>query len=143
MESSSSASSRRTFLSMILGGLAAVFAAASAYPLWNFLKPKADDESGQQVTLKREELLYNDATFITYRGRPAVVLQTSPGQYVALSAVCTHLGCIIKWHADKGEFICPCHGGRFSTTGEVLGGPPPKALETFPVHIDGDQLIVG
>jgi len=143
MESTPTASSRRTFLSLILGGLGAAFAAASAYPLWRFLRPKVDDGSGQQVTLKREELLYNDATFITFRGRPAVVLQTSPGQYVALSAVCTHLGCIVKWQAEKGEFVCPCHGGRFSTQGEVLAGPPPKPLEILPIRIDGDQLIVG
>jgi nitrite reductase/ring-hydroxylating ferredoxin subunit len=50
---------------------------------------------------------------------------------VALSAVCTHLGCVVAWQDQAGEFLCPCHGGRFSADGQVLGGPPPKPLETL------------
>ncbi len=143
MEPSQTASSRRTFLSLILGGLGAVTAALAGYPLWRFLLPHSADDESASVTLKREDLLYETATFITYKGRPAVVLQTSPGQFVALSAVCTHLGCIVKWQPEKNEFLCPCHGGRFSPQGEVLGGPPPKPLEALPIKLDGDLLIIG
>jgi len=143
MDPSQTASSRRTFLSLILGGLGAAIAALAGYPLWRFLLPHSTGDENVSVILKREELLYDDATFITYKGRPAVVLQTAPGEFVALSAVCTHLGCIVKWQPDKKEFLCPCHGGRFSPQGKVLGGPPPKPLESLPVTIDGDQLIIG
>jgi len=143
MNASQSATSRRTFLSLILGGLGTAIAAASGYPIWRFLRPGNDSGEDQTVTIKREELLYDEATFITYKGRPAVVLQTNPGEFVALSAVCTHLGCIVKWQADEREFLCPCHGGRFSPQGEVLAGPPPSALEPLPVTLDGDVLVIG
>jgi len=143
MNSSQPAPSRRTFLSLTLGALGALLAGAASYPVWRFLRPGSGGQENQAVTLKREELLYDEATFITYQGRPAVVLQTAPGEFVALSAVCTHLGCIVKWQADKGEFLCPCHGGRFSSQGEVLGGPPPSPLETLPVNLDGDLLVIG
>ena len=143
MEPSQSASSRRNFLSLILGGVGAVIAGVTGYPLWRFLSPLSGEGDSDAVTLKREELLYEDAKFFTYKGRPAVALQTAPGEFVALSAVCTHLGCIVKWEADKGEFLCPCHGGRFSPSGEVLSGPPPKPLESLPVSLDGDLLVIG
>jgi len=143
MNPSQPAPTRRTFLSLTLGALGALFAGVASYPVWRFLRPENGSQENQTVTLKLEDLLYDEATFITYKGRPAVVLQTAPGKFVALSAVCTHLGCIIKWQADKGEFLCPCHGGRFSAQGEVLGGPPPSPLESFPVSLDGDLLIIG
>jgi cytochrome b6-f complex iron-sulfur subunit len=72
-----------------------------------------------------------------------VVLQSAPGEFVALSAVCTHLGCVVAWQEQAGEFLCPCHGGRFSAAGQVLGGPPPAPLETLAVELDGDQLKIG
>ena len=143
MDPSQTAASRRTFLSLILGMLGTAIAAAAGYPIWRFLLPQSGTGEKQTVTLKRDELGSGDATFITYQGRPAVVLQTAPGEFVALSAVCTHLGCIVKWEADAAEFLCPCHGGRFSPQGEVISGPPPSPLESLPVTLEGDLLIVG
>jgi cytochrome b6-f complex iron-sulfur subunit len=72
-----------------------------------------------------------------------VLLQPTAGEFLALSAVCTHLGCIVKWVADSEEFLCPCHGGRFSPAGQVLGGPPPKPLAVYGVSIEGDEILIG
>ena len=76
-------------------------------------------------------------------GHPAVVIQPSAGQFIALTAVCTHLGCIVKWEKDQEDFLCPCHGGRYSPEGKVLAGPPPKPLETYAVTVQGDTILVG
>ena len=134
---------RRTFLGILLGGIGVTLGAAGAWPIFRFLAPRTEAGAGAKVRIKRDEVKPGSAHFFSYQGRPAVLLQPQVGTYVALSAVCTHLGCIVKWVDEKGEFLCPCHGGRFSNDGQVLGGPPPKALETYVVNIEDADLVVG
>jgi Rieske Fe-S protein len=45
------------------------------------------------------------------------------------SAVCPHLGCIVRWNSLEGTWDCPCHGSRFGTDGSVLNGPALGGLE--------------
>jgi cytochrome b6-f complex iron-sulfur subunit len=59
----------------------------------------------------------------------------------ALSATCTHLGCIIKSH-EKG-FLCPCHGSQFDKRGRIISGPAPQDLPWLKVQLaPGNQIIV-
>ena len=134
---------RRTFLLIIAAGLGGLLAAAAGWPLLRFLAPVAGAGEGDLVTVPRGTVKAGAAHFFQYRGKPAVVLQPRAGEYLALSAVCTHLGCVVQWQESKGEFLCPCHGGRFAPTGAVLAGPPPRPLESLPVVVDGDQLRIG
>jgi len=134
---------RRKFLFTMLGGLGALIGAVSVWPVFRFLAPSASAGSGSKVTIPRSDVPQGKAHFFQYLGKPAVALQPSPGQFVALSAVCTHLGCVVAWKEQDNEFQCPCHGGRFSADGQVLGGPPPKPLEPLAVVLDGDQLKIG
>lgn len=142
-ETSETSQQRRTFLGILLGGVGATLGAAFAWPIFRFLSPREGGGEGALVRVPKKEIKVGGAHFFSFQGRPAVLLQPKAGDYIALSAVCTHLGCIVKWVDDKGEFLCPCHGGRFSTEGKVLGGPPPKPLETYTVKIDDTDLTVG
>ncbi len=134
---------RRKFLFTMLGGLGALIGAASAWPVFRFLAPSDTGGGSDQVSVPRADVAVGKAHFFQFRSKPAVILQPSPGDFIALSAVCTHLGCVVAWQEQAGEFLCPCHGGRFSAQGLVLGGPPPKPLESFVVELDGDQLKIG
>lgn len=134
---------RRTFLLLMIGAVSAALAALAAWPVWRFLAPSSEDGAAAKVPVPRASVEVGAAHFFNFRGRPAVLLQPTPGKFLAFSAVCTHLGCIVKWEQDKGEFLCPCHAGRFSAEGAVLGGPPPKPLESLPVALAGDQILVG
>ena len=61
----------------------------------------------------------------------------------ALSAVCTHLGCITRFQSDKNIIACPCHGSRFSLEGDVIGGPAPRPLRWLQMtQSDRGELVV-
>jgi cytochrome b6-f complex iron-sulfur subunit len=59
----------------------------------------------------------------------------------AVSAVCTHLGCIVAQSGDG--FACPCHGSRFAHNGRVTRGPAPSALPWYEMSLapDGQMLV--
>lgn len=61
-------------------------------------------------------------------GSKVAVHRTEAGEFVALSPVCTHMGCIVHWNTFEKSWDCPCHGSRFRATGEVLEGPALTAL---------------
>lgn len=134
---------RRFFLTILLAGVGSALAGATLWPVWRFLSPRSGAGAQETVTLSRSQVEMGQAHFFSFRGRPAVVLQPVAGTFAAFSAVCPHLGCIVKWLPEEGEFLCPCHAGRFSSEGNVLSGPPPKPLESLPVVLQADQVIIG
>lgn len=58
----------------------------------------------------------------------------------AISAVCTHLGCIVNWDETAQEFACPCHGSRFDNDGEATSGPARQSLARKIVVVKNDQV---
>lgn len=79
------------------------------------------------------------------RARETVFLVWDGDQTVhALSATCTHLGCQVRWDAQSTRFRCPCHGGVFDAQGNVVEGPPPRALDRVDARLDesGTSVLV-
>ena len=138
-----SASRRRFFLLSVLGGIGAALSVAIGWPVWRFLAPRAGAEVTEKTVIPRREVPVGGARYFNFRGRSAVLLQNSPGEFIALSAVCTHLGCIVQWQPGKDQFLCPCHGGLYSADGRVLAGPPPRPLEQLAVTVQDDQVLIG
>lgn len=134
---------RRKFLLTFLAGLGGAAAAAVGWPVYRFLAPKGADDSAAAVVIPESEVTEGQAKFFQYAGSTAVLVRKKGGGLVALSAVCTHLGCIVQWQKEKQDFLCPCHGGHFSPEGAVLSGPPPKPLAPIPFRVADGRITVG
>ncbi len=74
--------------------------------------------------------------------RPGIIVRKRDGSFIALSATCTHLGCIVQYRADLEHIWCACHNGHFDLSGKVLSGPPPSPLQEFKVKIIGNEIYV-
>lgn len=136
--------SRRRFLVTGLGLTGALAAAGLIAPIvrYAFPKVKAQVSPRLRVATKAQLTPLEQVVDFEYQETPCTLLQLEDGSYKALSRVCTHLGCIIKWQPKEARFFCPCHAGIFSPTGQVLGGPPPRPLPTLKVAVVGDEIWV-
>ncbi|MGE5250901.1 MAG: ubiquinol-cytochrome c reductase iron-sulfur subunit [Bacteroidota bacterium] len=72
----------------------------------------------------------------------AYVLTENGEDFVALSNICTHLGCRVRWIAADGKFYCPCHNGVFAKDGSVVSGPPPRPLDRFETKVEDGTLYI-
>jgi cytochrome b6-f complex iron-sulfur subunit len=72
-------------------------------------------------------------------GQNLFVLHDQNG-FAAMSAVCSHLGCIVA--AISEGFACPCHGSRFARNGKVTQGPAPSPLNWYEVSLAPDGQVV-
>ena len=70
------------------------------------------------------------------------VLTTNSRDFVAMSNICTHLGCRVRWIPDQEGFFCPCHNGVFTKDGSVVSGPPPRPLDRFESKVEDGVLFV-
>ncbi len=55
---------------------------------------------------------------------------------------CAHLGCPVRWFAQSGLFMCPCHGGVYYQDGSRASGPPERGLFEYPYKVEGGQLMI-
>lgn len=79
---------------------------------------------------------------VLFAGQPVWVLRLPHG-FVALSAICTHRGCIVNWDEKRSLLSCPCHGGLFDVSGNVVAGLPRWPLPRQRVEIVGDEVFIG
>ncbi|MGH9715566.1 MAG: ubiquinol-cytochrome c reductase iron-sulfur subunit [Candidatus Acidiferrales bacterium] len=91
------------------------------------------------------------ATFTNPFKRPwdGVTLQTAcwvrrmQGTAFEVFAInCAHLGCPVRWFAQSGLFMCPCHGGVYYADGSVAAGPPPRGLFKYPNKLQEGELLI-
>jgi glycine/D-amino acid oxidase-like deaminating enzyme/nitrite reductase/ring-hydroxylating ferredoxin subunit len=75
-----------------------------------------------------EELGPGEAAIMKIGGDNVAAFKDEQGRVHAVSAVCTHLGCIVGWNETDRTWDCPCHGSRFGLSGEVIHGPATQPL---------------
>lgn len=134
---------RRKFLGICLAGMTVSAAVAVGYPVYRYLAPLKKVNAAGKVVISEQEVPAGGAKFFEYAGSTAVLVRSQSGDLVALSAVCTHLGCIVQWEKEKQSFLCPCHAGHFTPEGAVISGPPPKPLARLPFVVASGIITVG
>ncbi len=131
---------RRDVLTRLGVGACAAAAAGSGLVTLDFLRPKVLFEP--PTTFRAGSPVdYPEGTVRFDRERKAYVVGAAGGVY-AMSAVCTHLGCITRHVADEGAIACPCHGSRFDLEGNVTHGPAPRPLPWLEVRLDEKGSLV-
>jgi len=148
---------RRGFLKIAIAGLNGLIALALAVPgLGYLLTPVFRKGSGAWIPLGPPERFHpGEPAKVTFKyisesgytqtqrtGFVWVVENESGEGVTVFSAVCSHTGCNVAWQADDGQFVCPCHGGRYDIKGAVVSGPPPRPLTKLPLKIENDELSI-
>lgn len=70
---------------------------------------------------------------------PVFIFAVADRRFIALSPICTHLGCTVEIQGDR--LVCPCHGSTYDREGRVLRGPAERALHRYPVTLTGDGVL--
>jgi len=87
------------------------------------------DRLRQSKSLGVENVPRGEGRVVVIDGQRAAVHRKDDGTVIKVSAVCTHMGCIVRWNNAERTWDCPCHGSRFTPEGLVLGGPAEAPLE--------------
>jgi cytochrome b6-f complex iron-sulfur subunit len=132
--------SRRDFFGRVGVAACAVAAAGSGVVTLDFLKPKVLFEPPTRFRAG-SPLDYPEGVVRFNKQQRAYVIG-APGGVYALSAVCTHLGCITRFLSDEKCIACPCHGSRFDLEGNVIHGPAPRPLQWLEMQVDATGTLL-
>lgn len=148
---------RRQFMNLLTFGTAGGVVAGALYPAVRYFIPPSSGGSGGGVTAK--DAVGNDVTASAFlaehnvgdrtlvqglKGDPTYLVVDGPDEIrgYGMSAVCTHLGCVVPWNASENKFMCPCHGSQYDETGKVVRGPAPLSLALAHVDVEDDKVSV-
>ena len=142
---SDSPPSRRRFLTWLSRAFLGLWALGGAATVGAYLKAP---EKGMRVAERLvrvgllEDIRIGEARLVRQGITPFYVVRLDASRVVAISAVCTHVRCILGFDRERGGLVCPCHDGRFDLAGNVLSGPPPTPLPTYAVSVRAGEVFV-
>lgn len=128
---------RRTFNLVLCGAAVELVACGSSAP--------SVTPAGNQVTLGFAQfpalMAAGGAVVVDVKDKfPIAVVRTGGATATALSATCTHAGCIVD--ASSSALHCPCHNADFDLTGAVLRGPTVIPLPVYAATVGSDAIVV-
>lgn len=80
-----------------------------------------------------DDLSINEGSVVNVNGKRAGGYKDENGVLHVVDTTCTHLGCEVNWNSGDRSWDCPCHGSRFSFTGEVMEGPAKIPLKKIDI----------
>jgi len=133
--------SRRQFFVKV--GMTSVVVAAAGTGVFAYqcLSPNVLYEPSPIVNAGKPDRYPPDS--VTLDPETGIYVVRDPDGYFALSAVCTHLGCLTAYKPELGIIACPCHGSKFNRDGVKIAGPAPKPLPRLRMWLNDDgELMV-
>ena len=133
--------SRRRLLGYAWIGAGAIVLGELIAGTFAFLWPKREKGKGENIFIGGKVNDFKVGGVIYFR-KERTFIQRDEGGFLALSAVCPHLHCVVNWNEMLRKFECPCHGAKFNQHGEVLEGPPPRPLDLYRLQIVEEKLVI-
>ncbi len=136
---------RRKFLSWLVNGFLSLWGVGFAWVVTAFVGAPHSPRSLTETVLKAgpvDDLQVGQAKLVRHGKDPIWVIRTGEETLIGLAGVCTHMRCILNWDGAEQILLCPCHDGSFDRNGNVLGGPPPRALKRHRVETQLGQIYV-
>jgi cytochrome b6-f complex iron-sulfur subunit len=136
---------RRAFLTWVGKAFLGLWALAAAGVVGSYLRLPDREKRIAEHTVRvglLEDLHIGEARLVRHGTTPFFVIRTDAARVIAVSAVCTHVRCILGFDRERRVLQCPCHDGRFDLAGNVLGGPPTRPLRTHEVAIRAGEVYV-
>jgi cytochrome b6-f complex iron-sulfur subunit len=133
--------SRRRLIGYAWIGAAAVVVGELIFGTLAFLWPRRRGPKVEAVFIAGKVTDFKVGEVTPFRKERAFILRTDGG-FLAISAICTHLHCIVNWNEVLKKFECPCHGAKFNQNGEVLEGPPPRPLDLYKLQVVAGNLVI-
>ena len=142
--SKDSSTSRRNFLTQVISGWIFLFVLPIIYAMIEYIiPPHIREKIFQSINVgKMEDIPQNGAKIIKFNKKAVILVRNEHNQIRALSAVCTHLGCIVEYKPDQRNFKCNCHGSVFDLSGKNIAGPAPAPLQPYRVELKQDDIII-
>lgn len=132
--------SRREFLALVGAGALAFAGLGTTVTAVRYLWPEVLFEQETRFAVGRPEEIAPGTLVVLPEQKVFVV--HDPAGFFALSATCTHLGCMTRYEKENSRIFCPCHGSQFSVDGHVTGGPAPRALPRLDLVLEDGRLVV-
>ena len=134
---------RRSFLSLAWKVLGLVAAAEFVGVIAAYLWPrKGEGQGGSGLVEAGPVGEFTPASVTPFPQGRFYLVRLTDGGFLALSSKCSHLGCTVPWNEKDKSFPCPCHASVFDMRGDVLSPPAPRALDLFPITIEGGVVKV-
>lgn len=132
--------SRRNLFRWLFSGLLVVLMALGGKIIAQYLIPPPKKRKEEEVAIPIDQIPPGSGLVIRHQGTPVILINVNQN-ITAFSAICTHLGCLVKWVGQENIFLCPCHAARFDPAGKVLSGPAPEPLHPIKVKVVNGNVV--
>ena len=126
--------SRRSVLSTAWKVGFGLLAAAGVVTTWDLLKPTLAAGFEAIVRTVTPDAVPSAGVLEVPQARGYLV-KVDEEEVLALSEVCTHLGCRVPYIDENGQFECPCHGSKFTREGNYIEGPAPRGMDEYAIEV--------